>query len=130
GDCPVKMMEVFSEYLSSIDDAEQRKRVEGILQWIADEYPHFGQRIGWNQPMFTDHGTFIIAFNVAKKHLNVSTEFACIEHFDKEISKAGYNRTKMFLQVKWDEPVDFDLLRKMIDFNVEDKKDCKTFWRK
>lgn len=124
------MMEVFTEYLSKIDVPKHRERVEEILGWIESKYPHFGQRIAWNQPMFTDHGTFIIAFNTTKNHLNVSTELACIEHFSEEISKAGYKRTKMFLQIKWEEPVDFTLLGKMIDFNVIDKKDCETFWRK
>ncbi|NRG47411.1 iron chaperone, partial [Bacillus sp. CRN 9] len=32
--------------------------------------------------------------------------------------------------MKWDSPVDFSLLEKMIEFNILDKADCSTFWRK
>ncbi len=123
-------METFKEYIAKIENPEQRQRVVEILQWVADEYPGFEKRIAWNQPMFTDHGTFIIAFNIAKNHLNISPELAGIEHFSGEIIKAGYKHTKMLIQIKWDDPVDYGLLKRIIDYNVIEKKNCETFWRK
>ena len=80
--------------------------------------------------MFTDHGTFIIGFSVAKQHLAVAPESAGINHFSDEIVQAGYDHTKQLVRIQWDSPVDFSLLEKMIEFNILDKADCSTFWRK
>lgn len=33
-------------------------------------------------------------------------------------------------ELKWNQPVDYPLLEKMIDFNIQDKANCTTFWRK
>ena len=74
--------------------------------------------------MFTDHGTFIIGFSVAKKHLAVAPERAGIERFLDDILQAGYTR------IGWAQPVDFPLLERMIRFNLEEKANCQTFWRK
>ncbi|EJL20530.1 hypothetical protein PMI05_05767 [Brevibacillus sp. BC25] len=80
--------------------------------------------------MFTDHGTFIIGFSVAKHHLAVSPERVGITRFSDEIVQAGYDHTKELVRIRWDKPVDFSFLEKMIEFNILDKADCSTFWRK
>ncbi|MDN4602341.1 iron chaperone [Paenibacillus sp. F6_3S_P_1C] len=123
-------MEVFAEYLARIDNLGHRDRTEEILEWITKEYPNLVPKIAWNQPMFTDHGTFIIGFSVAKHHLAVAPEKAGINHFSDEIVKAGYDHTKELVRIRWDGPVDFSLLEKMIEFNITEKADCSTFWRK
>ena len=123
-------MEVFQEYLARIDNPENRGRVEEILVWITKSFPGLATRIAWGQPMFTDHGTFIIGFSVAKHHLAVSPEKACLNHFSDEILKAGYSHSKELIRIPWDSPVDFSLLEKIIEFNILDKVECSTFWRK
>lgn len=123
-------MELFEEYLAKIDDEQQRNRTKEVLDWVSNQYPHLVGRIAWNQPMFTDHGTFIIAFSIAKHHLAVTPEKAGIEHWVDEIKKAGYSYTGMIVRFPWNQPIDFGLLAKMIEFNIEDKKACETFWRK
>jgi uncharacterized protein YdhG (YjbR/CyaY superfamily) len=87
-------------------------------------------KIAWKQPMFTDHGTYIIGFSVAKHHLAVAPELAGITQFSDGIVQAGYDHTKQLVRIKWESPVDYSLLEKMIDFNMLDKADCSTFWRK
>jgi hypothetical protein len=124
------MMEVFADYLARIDNLGHRDRTEEILEWITQKYPNLVPKIAWNQPMFTDHGTFIIGFSVAKHHLAVAPEKAGINHFSDEIVQAGYDHTKELVRIRWDGPVDFSLLEKMIEFNITEKADCSTFWRK
>jgi uncharacterized protein YdhG (YjbR/CyaY superfamily) len=68
--------------------------------------------------------------SVAKHHLAVAPERAGINHFSNDIVQAGYDHTKELIRIKWDSPVDFSLLEKMIEFNIMDKSDCSTFWRK
>ncbi|MNZ88056.1 hypothetical protein D3C78_1069380 [compost metagenome] len=80
--------------------------------------------------MFTDHDTYIIGFSVSKQHMAVAPEIAGINHFSDAIVQAGYDHTKQLLRIRWDSPVDFSLLEKMIEFNIMDKADCSTFWRK
>lgn len=123
-------MEVFAEYLAQIDNEIHRARVEKVLNWVKRVFPNLKPRLAWNQPMFTDHDTFIIGFSVAKPHMAISPEREGMAHFHDAISKAGYGQSKMLFRIKWDEPVNYVLLEKIIQFNCLEKSDCKTFWRK
>ncbi|WP_085507397.1 iron chaperone [Thalassobacillus devorans] len=123
-------MKEFEEFLAKIDDPDHRDRTEEVLQWVSEKFPQLKREVKWNQPMFTDHGTFIIAFSVAKKHLAVAPEQAGIEQFSDEIKQAGYEHTKQLVRMPWNRPVDYSLLEKMIAFNIKDKEGYSAFWRK
>lgn len=123
-------MEVFAEYLASIDNPQHKARMEEVLDWIFKKFPNLMPKIAWNQPMFTNHGTFIIGFSISKNHLAVAPERAGIIRFSDEIVQAGYNHSKELVRIPWDSPVDLVLLEKMIQFNILDKAECSTFWRK
>lgn len=122
-------MEVFATYLAGIDNPDHRERTEEILMWIVNEFPNLEPHIKWNTPMFTDHGTYIIGFSTAKQHLSVSPEEVGIAHFADDIAQAGYSVTKGLFRIPWKKPVNYELLQKMIEFNIQDKADCSTFWR-
>lgn len=123
-------MEVFAEYLSHMDDPKHRARMEEVLNWVTKEFPNLVPKIAWNQPMFTDHGTFIIGFSAAKHHLAIAPERAGIHRSSDEIVQAGYDHSKELVRIKWDRPMDLSLLKKIIEFNILDKAECSTFWRK
>jgi hypothetical protein len=123
-------MDAFADFVAEIDDPQQRARTEEVLNWVASRFPHLAPRIAWNQPMFTDHGTFIIGFSVAKHHLAVAPERVTINRFLDEIAQAGYDHSKELVRIPWNSPVDFSLLERMIEFNIVDKADYTTFWRK
>lgn len=123
-------MEVFSRFLAGIDDPFNRERMEEIFDWITDKYPNLKKEIKWNQPMFTNQGTYIVGFSVSKKHLAIAPESVTITHLEDDIVKAGYEYTKEIIRITWKSPVDYTLLEKMIDFNIKDKANCITFWRK
>lgn len=122
-------MEVFEEFLRSIDNPEHRARTEEVLDWVSEKFPDLIPVFKWNQPMFTDHGTYIIGFSVAKYHMGVAPEVAGINHFFDKIVAAGYKHTKGLVQFPWENAFDFTLLKKMIEYNILDKADCSTFWR-
>ncbi|WP_211750204.1 iron chaperone [Paenibacillus sp. Marseille-Q4541] len=123
-------MEVFKEYLARIDNPEHLDRTEKVLGWVTKKFPNLIPKIAWNQPMFTDHDTYIIGFSISKHHLAVAPEKAGIIHFSDEIVQAGYDHTKELIRIPWNKPVNFALLEKMIEFNIADKAECSTFWRK
>ncbi len=124
------MIETFKPFLDDIADPSQRERTQEVLNWIANKYPQLNQRIAWNQPMFTDHGTFIIGFSISKLHLACTPELAGINHFSQDINAAGYEHSMMLVKFPWKKAIDYELLAKMIEFNIADKADVQTFWRK
>ena len=123
-------MEVFNEYLLRIEHPDHRVRMKEVLGWVSEQFLSLEPRIAWNQPMFTDHGTYIIGFSAARNHMAVAPERAGIELFSSDIIKAGYHHSKELVRIPWDSPVDFSLLERMITFNITDKAECSTFWRK
>lgn len=122
-------MDNFQEFLDSIGDTNKKERMESIFKYINKNFPQLKEEIKWNQPMFTLNGTFVIAFSIAKPHIAVAPETVAIIRFEKEIEKAGYSHTKGLFRIKWTDKVDFELIRRIVSFNIEDKKDMKTFWR-
>ncbi len=123
-------MEVFSEYLARMDTPQHRTRMEEILRWISEKFPHLAPKVAWNQPMFTDHGTYIIGFSAAKHHIAVAPEKAALNRFAQDIAQAGYEHSKELIRIPWEKPVEYALLEKLIAFNIADKAECTTFWRK
>ncbi|MBC2322453.1 iron chaperone [Listeria booriae] len=123
-------MEVFEEFIGNIENPDHQARMAEVLAWVETEYPDLGQRVAWNQPMFTDHGTFIIGFSVSKKHMAIAPEGEGMVRLADAIAASGYPTTKMLIQMPWDKPVDYTLIKTIIDFNIADKAECTTFWRK
>lgn len=123
-------MEEFSGFLSKVEHPAHRERMEEVFRWVKNNYPNLKPEIKWNQPMFTDHGTFIIGFSVSNKHMAVAPEAAAITYTEDDIVKAGYDYTRNIIRIPWDRPVAYPLLAKIIVFNIRDKADCTTFWRK
>ena len=123
-------MKEFEAFLAGIEDPQHRARTEEVLAFVAEKFPKLQPRIAWNQPMFTDHGTFIVGFSVAKKHLAVGPEIAGVKHFAAAIAAAGYSHTQMLVRFPWEKPVNYMLLEEMIAYNIKDKADCTSFWRK
>lgn len=123
-------MESFNKYLSTIEDVNHRSRIGEVLDWISNRFPDLVPKMAWNQPMFTDHGTFIIGFSASKQHFSVAPESRGIKRFSEEITKAGYSYSSNIFRIRWDETIDYALLERIIQYNRKDKADCSTFWRK
>lgn len=79
--------------------------------------------------MYTKDDTFIIAVKPAKKYFSINLEAAGIETFSSKIKAAGYDHEQMTFKIKYSDTVDYELLREIIEFNIEDKKDSSKFWR-
>ncbi|GGB08667.1 iron chaperone [Macrococcus hajekii] len=119
----------FDTFLADLP-VTQRERLLEIFEWIHLNYAELEPVMKWNQPMYQHHGTFIIGFSVAKKHMAIAPEKETLLQFKDKIQAAGYSQTAMLFRIKWDEPVHYELLQELIDYNIQDKKDCQTFWRK
>ena len=89
------------------DDAFQQGKVHRFLPldaeeiaWVKDTFPTLTPKIAWNQPMFTDHGTFIIGFSAAKQHFSVSPEVQGMTAFCDVITKSGYSQTSNLFRIQ------------------------------
>jgi uncharacterized protein YdhG (YjbR/CyaY superfamily) len=120
-------MEVFSKYLAGIDNPDHRDRTEEILAWVANKFPNLEPQIKWNKPTFTDHGTYIIH---SKESFELLPEKETMVHFADEIAQAGYSASSHLFRIQWTEPVNYELLEKIIEFNIKDKAENSNFWRK
>ena len=122
-------METYQDYIETIDDVTHRKQFEETIDWINKNYPDLSRIIKWNTPMYTMDDTFILGIDSAKKHMSISPEGKTISIYKDDIEKAGYSQTSGLFRIKYSQTVDYELLKKMIDYNMEDKKGYKKFWR-
>lgn len=122
------MIFIFKKYLTDLE-ADERRKVEAVFEWIELEFPQLKQDEKWSTPMYTLNGTYIIGVKPAKQHFSVNPEPKGIEVFSKEIRAAGYTHAKMTYKIKYTDEVNYDLLREIIEYNIEDKKNHTKFWR-
>jgi len=122
-------METFAEYLETMDNPDQKDKMEKILNWVKENYPELDTRIAWNQPMFTDHGTYIIGFSYSKNHIAMSPEVKPIKEFQSLIEETTSSHTDNIIRITWEDPIPYELIKTLIDYNIEDKAEHTNFWR-
>jgi uncharacterized protein YdhG (YjbR/CyaY superfamily) len=119
----------FEEYLQSITDLAIRELLTNLIVWMERNFPQLDGSIKWNQVIFSHHNTFIISFNPTKKHLSISPEKQGIERFSNELIALNYEYTSMLFKIKWNQVISHELIKRIIEYNMEDKKNTFTFWR-
>ena len=71
-------LDFFSDILNKIPSPEHRAKAGALIEWIAETYPSLVPYIGWNQPMFTHHGTFILGMpGETPETIKETIDFAC-----------------------------------------------------
>lgn len=121
-------IKTLKEYLETIPKQENRQRMIDVLDWVKNTYPDFELRIAWNQPMFTHHGTFIIGFSAASKHLAMAPERHTMIHFEELMKQRGVDHGKMFVRQPWLSPFDYELATAFIEHQMETKREVTSFW--
>ncbi|HEL1661396.1 TPA: iron chaperone [Streptococcus suis] len=116
---------MLQEFLNKVNNPVLKDKLEAIFAQIQQEFPSLTTEIKWNQPMFIMDGTFIIGFSAAKAHISIAPETVTMETFAKDIKEAGYEATSNLFKIR----VNWDLLRNIIAFNMEEKKGYEKFWR-
>ncbi|WP_203651118.1 iron chaperone [Secundilactobacillus yichangensis] len=116
------------DYLASITKPENAKQLSDMLADIQAQYPQLELRIAWNQPMFTDHDTFIIGFSAAAKDIAVAVEAPIFEKYLDQIKALGYRATKRQFHITWGTAIDQSLLHHLIDDAIVFKRNMTTFW--
>ncbi|WP_326503117.1 iron chaperone [Rothia nasimurium] len=123
------LLDFFAPVLGKISDPSQRDRAQEVLTWVHTTYPQLTARIGWNQPMFTHRGTYIIGFSYAKAHMAVAPEATGIQHFASAFDQQGISYTAQLFRLPWSKLLPYQLLGEVIDFNITEKEGLTSFWR-
>ena len=122
-------IKTLDEYLATISNADNRARMVDVLVWVGLTYPELELRIAWNQPMFTHHGTYIIGFSAASKHMAMAPERATMIRFEPVMRERGTDFGTMLARQPWDKPFDYELLDAFIQHQLAEKHDITSFWR-
>jgi uncharacterized protein YdhG (YjbR/CyaY superfamily) len=100
------------------------RRLYAILKSVA---PDAAEAIKWGTPFFVEP-RFLFAFSAHKAHLDFAPMASGLEPFRRELAK--HRTTKNFLQVRYDEPLPEELIRRIAERRVRDlrKRKDDSFW--
>ncbi len=118
--------------VKKIADENNRATFTEFLTALEAEFPELEGNVKYSQPMYEAHGTFIIGFKPAKAHFSIIPEAPAAEKFKAEIETLGleFTDTGKVFKVKWAQEIPFALVKKMVAFQLEDKMDATTYFRK
>jgi uncharacterized protein YdhG (YjbR/CyaY superfamily) len=115
-----------AEYIQAAPRAGQPhlRRLYAILKGVA---PEADERIKWGTPFFVEP-RFLFAFSASKAHLNFAPMAAALKPFRRELEKL--KTTKNYLQIRYDEPLPVNLIRKiaMRAVQVVRGREDDAFW--
>ena len=122
-------IKTLDEFLVTIPNDDNRARMVEVLDCVAQHYPELELLIAWNQPMFTHHGTYIIGFSAASKHMAMAPERATMIRFEPVMRERGTDFGKMFARQPWNKSFDYELLDAFVQHQLAEKQDVASFWR-
>ena len=100
-----------------------------VLDWVAEHYPELELRIAWNQPIFTHHGTYIIGFSTASKHMAMAPGRATVIRFESVMRERGTDFGTMLACQPWTKPFGYEPLDAFIRHQLSDKRHVTSFRR-
>ena len=119
----------YHEKQSSIEGYKKKypKNIQRILndfkQVITKLAPTAQETISYGIPTFDLNGKHLVHFAAFKKHIGFFPTPSSISVFKKELS--GYKTSKGTVQFPLDEPVPFDLVKKIVRFRIKEVEEDK-----
>lgn len=111
------------EYIAQFPTDVQEK-LQMLRKIIKDVVPNVGEKISYQMPTFTFRGN-LVYFAAYKKHIGFYPTSSGINAYKDELQQ--YKMGKGSVQFPIDEPLPFELIRKIVQFRVaENIKKMKT----
>ncbi len=107
------------EYIAGFEPADQ-KVLEEIRKTIKSAAPEAGEMINYGIPTFTLKGN-LVHFAGFKNHIGFYPTPNGIEKFKEELK--GYVQAKGSVQFPLDQPIPFDLMKRITLFRVQENLD-------
>lgn len=115
--------------IAALNFIDHSFQLRDILVLSRPTYPELELRIAWNQPMLTHHGTYIVGFSAASRHMTMAPERATMIRFEPVMRERGTDFGKMFARQPWNKPFDYELLDAFIEHQLTERQDITSFWR-
>ena len=104
---------------------EYQASLEKIRQTIRETAPEAEEYIGYGMPGFK-MGWTLVYFALFSKHIGFYPGASWVANFKKELS--GYKTSKGAIQFPLDNPIPFDIIKKITEFRVEENRE--KLWKK
>ena len=114
-------VDTIDEYIS-IYPGNIQKILEKIRKTIKEVAPEATEKISWGIPIFYLNKN-LVHFAAYKKHIGFYPNPSGIENFKDDLSK--YKTSKGTVQFQYDEPIPYNLIRKIVEFRVQENKQKK-----
>lgn len=121
-------VKTYNQWLSLIKYEIVKTKVIQLYDYF-NKNKNLKLEIKWNNPMYTFDNKFIISFTVAKDHISVAPEKKVLEVFKNKILQSGYIIKSQTFTINNNLEINYSLLNEIIEFNIKDKINCKTFFR-
>lgn len=105
------------EYIAAYPEAVQAV-LQRLRQTIKEVAPEAQEKISYQMPAFTLHGTNLVYFGAWKNHIGFYHASPVIETSLAEL--APYSTGKGTLQFRLDQPLPLPLIRKIVEFRVQE----------
>ena len=112
-------MKNVDEYISSFPD-DIRKILSRIRKIILSQAPDAEEFIAYKMPAYRTFGKTLIYFAGFRNHIGLYATPSGHIAFADEL--AGYKHGKGSVQFPVDEPIPYDLIKKIVEFRVEEIK--------
>ena len=116
-----------AEYIQAAPAVGQAhlRRLYALLKAVA---PEAQEAMKWGTPFFIEP-RFLFAFSAHKAHLNFTPSSKGLEPFRQEL-QGRKTTSKGMLQIRYDEPLPEDLIRRIAEFRVRQMSERKddSFW--
>jgi uncharacterized protein YdhG (YjbR/CyaY superfamily) len=106
-----------NDYIDSFPENTQRILIQ-IRKIILQEAPDAIESIAYKMPAYKINGKPLIYFAGFKNHIGLYATPSAHSEFIDELS--GYKHGKGSVQFPMNQPVPFDLIRKMVKFKVKE----------
>lgn len=106
------------EYIARYD-GDIRTRMEHLRKLILDCSPDITEKISWGMATFVLNGN-LVHFSGEKRHLGFHPAPSAIAAFADQLG--GYSYSKGTVQLPYDKPMPYPLLREMVLFRVKEQQ--------
>lgn len=106
------------EYIASYS-GDIKKRMETLRQIILECSPEITEKISWGMATFVLNGN-LVHFSGQKRHLGFYPTPSAIEAFKDRLE--DYNYSKGAIQLPYNRPMPYELLRQITQFRVQEQK--------
>jgi uncharacterized protein YdhG (YjbR/CyaY superfamily) len=95
--------------------------LQQIRQVIHETIPGLGETISYGMPTFTLNGKYLVYFGAYKKHIGLYPAPTGVEEFQEAVAR--YGGGKGTLKFPLDQPMPFDLIRRVVQFRAKENAD-------